>query len=128
MLPKKGKGFPKRDGKGGGELSYAGAIAIALRGELGDTHQAVKTVMRWTGAGERTAKNWLAGTRGPTGEHLLSLVRNSNAVLEAFLRLAGRESSWATLSLHEARTRFVEMLRNFDELLDQDRSHQEPSS
>jgi hypothetical protein len=124
MLPKKGKGFPTRDGKGGGGLSYAEAIAIALRNELGATHQAVKTVMRWTGAGERTAKNWLAGTRGPTGEHLLSLVRHSNAVLEAFLRLAGRASSCATLSLHEARTRLIEMLKNFDELLDQDRNHQ----
>jgi hypothetical protein len=128
MLPKKGKGFPKRDGKGGGGLSYAEAIAIALRHELGDTHQAVKTVMRWTGAGERTAKNWLAGTRGPTGEYLLSLVGHSNAVLEAFLRLAGRESWWAALSLHEARTRLVEMLRTFDELLDQDRSHHGPST
>ena len=118
MLPKKGKGFPKGDGKGGGGLNYAGTIAIALRDELGDTHQAVKTVMRWTGAGERTAKNWLAGARGPTGEHLLSLVRHSNAVLEAFLRLAGRQSSWATLNLHEARTRLIEMLKNFDELLD----------
>ena len=59
MLPKKGKGFPKRDGKGGGGVSYAEAIATALRRQLGDTHQAVKTVMRWTGAGERTAKNWL---------------------------------------------------------------------
>jgi hypothetical protein len=124
MLPKKGKGFPKRDGKGGGGLSYAEAIAIALRHELGGTHQAVKTVMRWTGAGERTAKNWLAGARGPTGEHLLSLVRHSHAVLESFLRLAGRESAWATLSLHEARTGLIEMLKNFDELLDQDRSHQ----
>jgi hypothetical protein len=99
-----------------------------LRHELGDTHQAVKTVMRWTGAGERTAKNWLAGTRGPTGEYLLSLVGHSNAVLEAFLRLAGRESWWAALSLHEARTRLVEMLRTFDELLDQDRSHHGPST
>ncbi len=128
MLPKKGKGFPKRDGKGGGGLSYAGTIAIALRDELGDTHQAAKTVMRWTGAGERTAKNWLAGTRGPTGEHLLSLVRHSNAVLEAFLRLAGRETSLAAVSLFDARTKLVEVLKNFDELLDQDRNHHGPGT
>ena len=51
MLPKKGKGFPKRDGKGATGLSYAGTIAIALRDELGDTHQAIQTVMRWSGAG-----------------------------------------------------------------------------
>ena len=32
-------------------------------------------------ARERTAKNWFAGTRGPTSEHLVSLVRHSDAVL-----------------------------------------------
>jgi EAL domain-containing protein (putative c-di-GMP-specific phosphodiesterase class I) len=53
MLPKKGKRFPNRDGKGSAGLSYPRAIAAALRGELGDTHQAIKIVMRWTGAGER---------------------------------------------------------------------------
>jgi hypothetical protein len=42
MLPKKGKEFPKRDGKGSIALNYARAIATALRAELGDTHQAIK--------------------------------------------------------------------------------------
>ena len=82
MLPKKGKEFPKRDGKGSIALNYARAIATALRAELGDTHQAIKTVMGWTVACERTAKNWLAGTRGPAGEHLILLLRNSDTVLE----------------------------------------------
>ena len=101
MLPKKGKGFPKRDGKGGGGLSYAEAIAIALRQELDGTHQAVKTVMRWTGCrtGPRRT-GW--PERGDQPENTwCPLVHHSNAVLEAFLRLAGRESSWATLNLHE---------------------------
>jgi hypothetical protein len=36
------------------------AIAAALVQELGTTHhQAAKTAMRWTGAHERTVKNWL---------------------------------------------------------------------
>jgi hypothetical protein len=118
MLPKMGKGFPKRDGKGGGGLSYPGVIAAALRSELGDTHQAIKTVMRWTGASERTAKNWLASSRGPTGEHLLMLVRNSNAVFEAVLRLSGREASLTAIDLLEARTKLLDMIKNFDELLD----------
>jgi hypothetical protein len=117
MLPIKGKEFPKRDGKGVGGLGYAGAIAAALRAELGDTHQAIKTVMRWTGACERTAKNWLAGTRGPAGEHLLTLVRNSNAVFEAVLRLSGRETSLTAIDLLEARTKLLYMIKNFDELL-----------
>src|SRR5258708_19629472 len=115
MLPKKGKEFPKRDGKGGGGLSYAGAIAAALRAELGDTHQAVKTVMRWTGACERTVKNWFAGTRGPTGEHLLSLARHSNAVLEAFLRLSRREAWVPAVHLHEPTAKPPEILRTIDD-------------
>jgi len=128
MLPKKGKEFPKHDVKGSAALSYAGAVATALRAELGDTHQATKTVMSWTGACERTAKNWLAGTHGPAGEHLILLLRNSDAVLEAVLRLAGRASSVATINLLDARTKFVEVLKSFDELLDQDRGHHVPGT
>ena len=36
---------------------------------------ATKTLMRWTGAGERTAKAWLAGISGLSGGHLISLLR-----------------------------------------------------
>ncbi len=41
------------------------SITEALRAELGDTHRAVKTVTRWTGANERTVKNWLTGHARP---------------------------------------------------------------
>ena len=57
---------------------YRTAIAAALRDELGLTHRAVKTAMRWTGASERTVKYWIAGERGPSGEHLIALARNSD--------------------------------------------------
>ena len=117
MLPKMGKRFPNRDGKGSAGLSYPRAIAAALRGELGETHQAIKIVMRWTGAGERTAKNWLGGTRGPTGEHLLSLVRNSDAVLNAVLRLSGRDVVLPQMSLCQQRLGLVKIIENIDELL-----------
>ena len=62
---------------------YRTAIAAALRDELGLTHRAVKTAMRWTGASERTVKYWFAGERGPSGDHLVSLARHSDAVLIA---------------------------------------------
>src|SRR3954447_18983942 len=117
MLPKMGKRFPNRDGKGSAGLSYPRAIAAALRGELGDTHQAIKIVMRWTGAGERSAKNWLGGTRGPTGEHLLSLVRHSDSVLGAVLRLAGREAVLPQMSLRQQRSVHVKIIDNIDALL-----------
>ena len=60
---------------------------MALREEPGDTHRAIKRAMRWTGASERTVKYWFAGERGPRGDHLIALVRNSDAAL---LVLAGR--------------------------------------
>src|ERR1041385_3889296 len=70
--------------------TYEGAIAEALRRELPGSHKAVKTMMRWTGASARTAKNWFTGAAGPSGPHLISLMKNSDAVLQAVLLLAAR--------------------------------------
>jgi len=95
MLPKKGIVFPmdkKVD-------PYAVAIACALKHQLGATHQTVKIVMRWTGASERTVKNWLSGVSGPSGRHLLDLIRHSDEVLEVMLVLAGRQQMAATMKL-----------------------------
>ncbi|GBQ56954.1 hypothetical protein AA16373_0872 [Komagataeibacter swingsii DSM 16373] len=64
---------------------------MALRGELGSSHRAIKTVMGWTGASERSAKNWLNGTHGPGGWHLILLARQSEAVIATVLRLAERD-------------------------------------
>ena len=100
MFPKKGNNFPKGMGDG---RDYAAAIAAALKDELGSSHQAVKTVMRWTGANERTVKNWLAGRRGPRGEYLIGLIRHSNGVMESVLRLAGREQIIAAEMLLDVR-------------------------
>jgi hypothetical protein len=75
--------------------------------------------MGWTGACERTAKNWLAGTRGPAGEHLILLLRNSDTALDAILRLSERQASSRALDLFEARATLREMLQKFDDLLEQ---------
>jgi hypothetical protein len=74
------------------QARYRRAIADALRRELGPTHQAIKTAMRWTGASERTAKYWLSGERGPRGEHLILLAQHSDAVLMTILTMAERLS------------------------------------
>lgn len=71
---------------------YREAVAAALRAELGPTHQAIKTAMRWTGASERTVKYWLSGERGPSGEHLILLAQHSDAVLMTVLTMAERLS------------------------------------
>ncbi|MGC1778438.1 MAG: hypothetical protein WBB34_10860 [Xanthobacteraceae bacterium] len=114
MFPKKGNYFPNGAGGRKGNINYPAAIAAALRAELGDSHQAVKTVMRWTGANERTVKNWFAGRRGPRGEHLLDIIRHSNGALEIVLRLAGREQIIAAKMLLDARSIIAEMLTRID--------------
>jgi hypothetical protein len=74
------------------KTDYRRAIAIALHEELGSTHRAIKSAMRWTGASERTVKYWFAGERGPRGDHLIALARNSDLVLYVFLTLADRHA------------------------------------
>ncbi len=88
MFPKTGKKFPVDvDSQ---TSTYVASIAEILKTELGNSHQAHKTLMRWTGANERTAKNWLSGSNGPSGEHLLHLMCNSDQVFEFVLRLSRR--------------------------------------
>ena len=97
--PKKGRILPSAGGVVDAEAQYAEAIAAALRSDLGRTHQAVKTVMRWTGAGERTVKAWMAGVSGPSGARLIALMRNSETVLRAVLISAGRRPSLVSANL-----------------------------
>ena len=115
MFPKTGNKFPD-----GPERHYAIAIGTALRSELGDTHRAAKTVMGWTGASERSAKNWLGGKRGPSGWHLILLVRRSDAVALAVLKLANRDGFGAGLAFKTLREALVAAIRSIDEVLGQD--------
>jgi hypothetical protein len=87
MFPKTGKKLPLRRLD---PHAYADAISGALRAELGESHRATKTLMRWTGASERTAKNWLSGSCGPSGDNLVQLARESDGVLATVLALSGR--------------------------------------
>lgn len=93
MFPKKGKFFPRGNDRENDSTSYASMVATALRTELGNSHRATKTVMRWTGASERTVKHWLAGRYGPGGAYLIVLMRESGALYEAVLTVAGRRDA-----------------------------------
>ncbi len=110
MFPKKGKVFPGSNGRGRLSLDYVGAVSAALRESVGDTHQAIKIVMRWTSADERTIKNWFAGTNGPSGANLIDLFRHSDEMLEACLFLAGRERIVASRRSLEVQTKLRELL------------------
>jgi len=113
MLPKKGIVFPNGENLG----AYPAAVAYALRNQLGTTHQAAKTVMRWTGAGERTVKNWFAGISGPSGQHLVALIRHSDEVLEVLLLLAGRQQITAARKLVDTRNKVAKILKQLDLLV-----------
>jgi hypothetical protein len=69
---------------------YTEAIAKSLRQALAAPGMSTKTVMGWTFASERTVKGWIAGTNGPRGEHLVSLMRSSDLVFGEVLALVGR--------------------------------------
>ena len=77
---------------------------------------AIKTVMAYTGAGDRAVRNWFEAKNGPNGENLIELVRHSDEVLEAFLQMSGREEILTAKKLVDARNTLVEMLKTIDEL------------
>jgi hypothetical protein len=112
VLPKKGKVL-HLSGQNT-EIPYLEDIALTLRTEFGANRNAIKEVMRWTGASERAVKYWLAGTSGPSGEHLIALVAASDSILAMLLRRAGREDLQGALRLYQSRDRLsdlVEILR-----------------
>lgn len=113
--------FPKTGSKFGttrcSTEQYAHYIATALRDELGDSHRATKTLMRWTGASDRTAKNWLCGSHGPSGEHLILLARESDVVFATILRLAGRDYQMIGAEISTIRNALKGALSLIDETL-----------
>lgn len=117
MLLKKGKTFPGGNGQSPGAADYAAMISLALQKQLGTSHQAIKTAMRWTGAGERTVKNWFSGAHGPSGEHLIALARHSDEVLNIFLMMADRRTAIVGIRIAEARTKLADALEVVEMLL-----------
>lgn len=96
---------------------YAVDIATALRQELGSTHQAAKTLMRWTNANERTVKNWMAGASGPRGEHLIALIKHSDVALAATLAMADRPFAGTVLELPLLRRKLQAAVEGIDAFL-----------
>lgn len=111
MTPKTGIIFPTISELG----SYPHAIAYALKSELGATHQTVKIVMSWTGAGERTVKNWLSGVSGPSGQHLVDILRHSDFALRVILMLADRRPTIAAQNLASLRESLIDAVRHIDQ-------------
>ena len=87
MLPKTGRKLPLWKGVLEGREIYARTIAELLRKELGDSHRAIKQLMRQTDASERTVKHWLSGQHGPDTVYFLRLVVSSPVIRAFFLGL-----------------------------------------
>ena len=112
-LPKKGNDFPDK-GNIFPRSSYAAAMSKALQQDLGNTHRAIKTLTGWTGAAERTVKNWLSGRSGPSGEYLIALAHHSDGVLEALLVLAERPQFVAGMRIGDVKAKLIEALKILD--------------
>ena len=113
-FPKKGKSFPKRDGDGSSKFSlddhgFAMKIASALKSELKDRNSRAKLVAGWTGANERTVKNWILGRYAPCGRHLVVLAQHSDQVLDAILSMADRQDLLLARKVGDLRRKVLEL-------------------
>ena len=81
------------------DSDFARQIGDALRQDLGATRQSSKTIMRWTGVSDTTARSWLCGRVGPSGAHLVALAANSPSVMTLFLALSGHRDLQVGLDL-----------------------------
>jgi hypothetical protein len=97
------------------EQHFNRMVAAALRNELGDSRRSIKTVMNWTGVCERTAKNWLAGSYGPSGHHLVDLAKNSEEIFDLFLVMCGRRPVITTMTLVRLRTHLADTVARLDQ-------------
>src|SRR6267154_6412015 len=113
-FPKTGKSFPKRGGDGGSDFSlddhaFAMKIASALTSELKDRNSRAKLVAGWTGANERTVKNWISGRYAPCGRHLVGLAQHSDQVLNAILLMADRQNLLLARRVEDLRRKVLEL-------------------
>jgi hypothetical protein len=104
-----GKDFPTAINESGD--AFAQVIAEALHRDFGATHAAVKTVVSLTHANERAVKNWFLAKNGPTGQHLVDLVRTSDQVLEAVLLMSGRTDLVVAKKLVDSKQVLIDMLQ-----------------
>ena|SRR5579863_8966895 len=95
---------------------FAEVIAAAMQAEWGATPSARKEVGRITRANERSVRNWFEGKNGPSGEHLVLLIRHSDAVLEAVLELADRQPLLPTAGVLGLRDRLKQIVEAIDDL------------
>ncbi|MGH6782626.1 MAG: hypothetical protein ACREB5_11055 [Sphingomonadaceae bacterium] len=113
-FPNSGNVFPKYRQRDPRPLSFAKLVSTALRTSLRGQSSSIKTVALWTGASERTVKNWFAGDRAPSGDHFLGLAAHSPAVLAAFLAAIHRNDCLVMADIEVARAKVAAALMALD--------------
>ena len=108
-LPKKGEELPVARMRQEQARAFTQAIARALKEEL-VRGASIKTIMAWTGAGERTVKGWLTGSNAPRGVHLEGLIRSSEAVYEGMMVRTGRRPLANRQSLEVLQERLTSLI------------------
>jgi hypothetical protein len=95
---------------------FAMEIAAALQRASIESGVRIKTVAGWTGANERTVKNWFSGQYGPSGEHLLTLARHSHEVLKTMLAMMERKDLLVAQEIVEIERRIARLTMLVQEL------------
>ncbi|RYG98914.1 MAG: hypothetical protein EON58_05670 [Alphaproteobacteria bacterium] len=112
-----GKSFPPGNSPSDGAVSFAEAIALALKGDFGDGPTAVRKVARLLQVNDRAVKNWFSAKNAPNGELLVRLICHSDGVLETVLSLATRDDVLRAKQISDAQRDFWKVLDRLHRLM-----------
>lgn len=111
-----GKTFPNAASPAFDSVAFQEAIAAALRRDFGGSTASVKRVAKLVRANERGVRNWFEARNGPSGEHLIMLMRHSPAIVEAVLAMAGHVQLLRAKLVADAQNRVREILVMVDDM------------
>jgi hypothetical protein len=95
-------------------------IHFGLRPPVGEDLVCVRKALGQESHLDRTGatKFTLSGVSGPSGQHLIELIRHSDVVLEVLLAASGRQQIVAAMKLGDARNKIAEFLAEFDAMME----------
>jgi len=114
LRSRSGKTFPNAGSPRFDSVAFQAAIAEALRRDFGGSTAAVKRVAKLVRANERGVRNWFEARNGPSGEHLVALMRHSPSVVEIVLTISDQLDLVRLKLVVDARERVLEILVALD--------------
>ncbi len=93
-------------------LTFASVISLALKRAKENGKISIKIVANWTGANERTVKNWFNGKFGPNGDHLMVLANQCDEVMDAIIQMSGRNLLSVSLRMDSIEENLVSALKH----------------